>query len=58
MKTKGVGEFLRILAERENYELRTKRKTQAQITAEFCYYFDKAMEIAVARLKKTEAFNH
>jgi hypothetical protein len=54
---KGSGEFLRKLAADEDRRLALDLATQAEMVAEFSKYFDKVMEIAVARLKRAEAFN-
>jgi hypothetical protein len=56
-KKKGSGEFLGRLAADEDLRISLDLATQAEMVAEFSKYFDKVMEIAVARLKRAEAFN-
>ena len=54
---KGAGEFLKRLAAEEDLKVERGLETRAEAAAEFGKYFDKVMEVAVARLKRAEAFN-
>jgi hypothetical protein len=55
---KGSGEFLSKLAADEDLRIALDLATQAEMVKEFCKYFDKVMEVAVARLERDEAFRH